>query len=178
MCLREDRAASPRGRCISAGAVQCPVEPRLVQTGRSRGMVYRGAGIAVAPEGFEHPTGVEAARPCASDPMTSPLRFALLSVASAAVAFFVQPAFAQDEGRAVARCRAVMLRQFPEGAIQSHRVASIQGNSRRIRVHLIVNADRRYTFDCVADGDGAVQTAVMTPPANTSVAGQPVPRGQ
>ena len=111
--------------------------------------------------------------------MTSLFRTAILSAAAATAAFFVQPAFAQNDGRAVAQCRAEMLRQFPEGAVQSHRVASINGNSRRIRVQLIVNADRRYTFDCATDGAGAVQTASLTPPASTRLAGgQSAPQGQ
>lgn len=111
--------------------------------------------------------------------MTSLFRTAIISAAAATAAFYVQPAVAQNDGRAVAQCRAEMLRQFPEGTVQSHRVASIQGNSRRIRVQLIVNADRRYTFDCATDGDGAVQTASLTPPANTRLAaGQVAPQGQ
>src|SRR5262245_23962036 len=106
--------------------------------------------------------------------MTSLFRNAALSAATAAAAFlFTQPAAAQNDGRAVAQCQAEMLRQFPEGAVQSHRVASINGNSRRIRVQLIVNADRRYTFDCATDGTGAVQTAALNPPATTRLAGQP-----
>ncbi|MGE0180280.1 MAG: hypothetical protein AB7O91_10725 [Sphingomonas sp.] len=111
--------------------------------------------------------------------MTSLFRLAVLPVAAAATAFFVQPAFAQNDGRAVAQCRAEMLRQFPEGAVRSDRVASIQGNSRRIRVQLIVNADRRYTFDCATDAEGAIQTAALNPPANTRLAGgQTASQGQ
>jgi hypothetical protein len=103
----------------------------------------------------------------------------VLPAAAAAAAFFVQPAFAQNDARAVAQCRAEMLRQFPEGAVQSHRVASIDGNSRRTRVQLIVNADRRYTFDCATDASGAVQTAALNPPASTRLAGgQTNARGQ
>jgi len=111
--------------------------------------------------------------------MTSIFRTAILSAAAATAAFFVQPAFAQNDGRAVSQCQAEMLRQFPEGAVQSHRVASIQGNSRRIRVQMIVNADRRYTFDCATDGAGTVQTAALNPPAGTRLAGgQTAPQGQ
>ena len=110
--------------------------------------------------------------------MTSLFRLAVLPAAAAAAAFFVQPAFAQNDARAVAQCRAEMLRQFPEGAVQSHRVASIQGNSRRTRVQIIVNADRRYTFDCATDSNGAVQTAALNPPATTRLAGQPAAQGQ
>lgn len=107
--------------------------------------------------------------------MTSLFRLALLPAAAATAAFFAQPAFAQNDARAVAQCRAEMLRQFPEGAVQSHRVASIQGNSRRVRVQLIVNADHRYTYDCATNGAGDVQTASLNPPATTRLAGNPAP---
>lgn len=111
--------------------------------------------------------------------MTSLFRTFALSAAAATAAFlFTQPAAAQNDGRAVAQCQAEMLRQFPEGTVQSHRVASINGNSRRIRVQLIVNADRRYTFDCATDGEGAVQTAALNPPAASRLAGQPPAQGQ
>lgn len=110
--------------------------------------------------------------------MTSLFRTAILSAAAATAAFFVQPASAQNDSRAVAQCRAEMLRLFPAGAVQSDRVASINGNSRRVRVQLIVNADRRYTFDCATDSNGAVQTAALNPPANTRLAGQPNSQGQ
>lgn len=111
--------------------------------------------------------------------MTSFFRIVALPAAAAAAAFFVQPAAAQNDGRAVAQCRAEMLRQFPAGAVQSHRVASIQGNSRRVRVQLIVNADQRYTYDCATNAAGDVQTAALNPPATTRLAAsQPAPRGQ
>jgi hypothetical protein len=111
--------------------------------------------------------------------MTSLFRSVVLSAVAATAAFFVtQPAVAQNDGRAVAQCRAEMLRQFPAGAVQSDRVASINGNSRRIRVQLIVNADRRYTFDCATDGEGAIQTAALNPPSTTRLAGQPPAQGQ
>ena len=111
--------------------------------------------------------------------MTSLFRFVALPVAAAATAFFVQPAAAQNDSRAVAQCRAEMLRQFPEGAVQSHRVASIQGNSRRVRVQLIVNADQRYTFECATNAAGDVQTAALNPPATTRLAsGQPASTSQ
>lgn len=110
--------------------------------------------------------------------MTSLFRLVALPAAAAAAAFFVQPAFAQNDGRAVAQCRAEMLRQLPAGSVQSDRVASIQGNSRRIRVQIIANADQRYTFDCTTDGQGAIQTAALNPPAATRLAGQPAAQGQ
>lgn len=103
--------------------------------------------------------------------MTSLFRLAVLPAAAATAAFFVQPAFAQNDARAVAQCRAEMLRQFPEGAVQSHRIASIDGNSRRTRVQIVINADRRYTFDCATDATGTVQTAALNPPASTRLAG-------
>lgn len=102
--------------------------------------------------------------------MTSFFRLVAFPAAAAAAAFFVQPAAAQNDARAVAQCRAEMLRQFPEGAVQSHRVASIQGNSRRVRVQLVVQADQRYTYDCATNAAGDVQTAALTPPATTRLA--------
>ena len=111
--------------------------------------------------------------------MTSFFRIVAIPAAAAAAAFFVQPAAAQNDARAVAECRAEMLRQFPQGAVQSDRVASIQGNSRRVRVQLIVNADQRYTFDCATNGAGDIQTAALNPPATTRLAAsQPAPQGQ
>ena len=113
--------------------------------------------------------------------MTSPLRLVpvLLPVALLGSAFLAAPASAQNDARAVAQCRAELERQFPEGALRSHRVASIRGNSRRVTVNLIATADRRYTFECVTDGNGAVQTASLNPPANTRLAGaQPGTQGQ
>ena len=113
--------------------------------------------------------------------MTSPLRLVpvLLPVALLGSAFLAAPASAQNDARAVAQCRAELERQFPEGALRSHRVASIRGNSRRVTVNLIANADRRYTFECVTDGAGAIQTAALNPPANSRLAGaQPGAQGQ
>ena len=113
--------------------------------------------------------------------MTSPLRLVpvLLPVALFGSAFLAAPASAQNDARAVAQCRAELERQFPEGALRSHRVASIRGNSRRVTVNLVATADRRYTFECVTDGDGAIQTAALNPPANTRLAGtQPGAQGQ
>lgn len=110
--------------------------------------------------------------------MTSLFRTFALSAAAATAAFLVQPAAAQNDGRAVAQCRAEMLRQFPEGAVQSDRVVSIQGNSRRIRVQIVATADQRYTFECTTDGSGTIQTAALNPPATTRLAGQPPVQGQ
>ena len=104
--------------------------------------------------------------------MTSLFRLAVLPAAAAAATFFlVQPAIAQNDARAVAQCRAEMLRQFPAGAVRSDRVASIQGNARRVRVQLIVQADQRYTYDCATNAAGDVQTAALNPPATARLAG-------
>ena len=106
--------------------------------------------------------------------MTSPVRIVttLLPVALLGSAFWVAtPAAAlQNDSRAVAQCRAEMLRQFPEGAVRSHRIGEISGNSRRVRVTMFVTADRRYSFECVTDAEGAVQTASLNPPASTRLA--------
>ena len=114
--------------------------------------------------------------------MTSPLRMlpVLLPAALIGSAFLAaSPASAQNDARAVAQCRAELERQFPDGALRSHRIASIRGNSRRVTVSIVANADRRYTFECVTDGNGAVQTAALNPPANTRLAGaQPGAQGQ
>lgn len=106
--------------------------------------------------------------------MTSPLRIVtiLLPVAVMGSAFWaVAPAVAQNDSRAVAQCRAEMLRQFPDGAVRSHRIGAITGNSRRVRVTMFATADRRYSFDCVTDAEGSIQTAALNPPANTRLAG-------
>lgn len=73
--------------------------------------------------------------------------------------------------RAVAQCRAELLSRFDEGAIRSYRIGEIAGNSRRTRVTIYVNADRRYTFECAAGANGEVLTASLTPPASTRLAG-------
>ena len=113
--------------------------------------------------------------------MTSPLRMlpVLLPVALLGSAFLAAPASAQNDARAVAQCRAELERQCPAGVLRSHRIASIRGNSRRVTVSIVASADRRYTFECVTDGSGAVQTAALSPPANTRLAGaQPSAQGQ
>lgn len=109
--------------------------------------------------------------------MTSPLRIPLAIFPAAALGLALpalSPAFAasEAEGRAVAQCRAELVRQFPEGALSSHRVGAISGNARRTRVTLYANADRRYTFDCVADGEGRIVTAALTPPGATRLAAE------
>jgi len=89
---------------------------------------------------------------------------ALLSASPAAAA-------SEAEGRAVAHCRAELLRQFPQEQIRSQRIASITGNSRRTRVNMFVTTDRRYSFECTAGPDGRVLTATANPPVGTRLAG-------
>ena len=66
-----------------------------------------------------------------------------------------------------------MLSRFEPGAIRSYRIGEIAGNSRRTRVTIYANADRRYTFECAAGADGRVLTASLNPPANTRLAAAP-----
>lgn len=98
----------------------------------------------------------------------------LIAPALVGVALFAgSPAQAASEadGRAVAQCQAEVARHFPAGAIRSQRIASISGNSRRTRVSIFVNADRRYNVECSTDADGRLVTAAWTPPAETRLAG-------
>jgi len=105
--------------------------------------------------------------------MTRPARaLALLFPATliAAAAAAATPAAAADPaGRAVAQCRAEMLEAFPADSIRNHRIGEIAGNSRRTRVTIYVNADRRYTFECVAGRDGVV-VASFDPPLRAQLA--------
>ena len=68
-----------------------------------------------------------------------------------------------------------MLSRFDAGQVRSHRVGAIAGTSRNTRVTLYVNADRRYTFACAADGDGRIVTASFSParPDGAQLAGAP-----
>ena len=86
-----------------------------------------------------------------------PLAAALLSSAPA-------QALSHSDGRAVAACRAEMLSRFEAGQVRSYRVGEIAGSSRNTRVTFLVNADRRYTFACAADGRGQIVTASIDPP--------------
>jgi len=86
-----------------------------------------------------------------------PLAAALLSAAPAS-------ALSDAEGRAVAACRAEMLSRFDAGQVRSFRVGEIAGGARATRITFYVNADRRYTFACSADGQGQVVTASIDPP--------------
>lgn len=107
--------------------------------------------------------------------MTSPLKSVALLFVPALIGSAlatVSPAAAEaDEGRAVAQCRAEVLRHFPAETIRSQRIASISGNSRRTRVAMFVTTDRRYSFDCTAGADGRVLTASWNPPVDTRLAG-------
>jgi len=103
--------------------------------------------------------------------MKSALLIAAVPALFASTLFVATPAFAESDGRAVAQCRADLLGRFEQGAIRSYRVGEIAGNSRRTRVTIYVNADRRYTFECATDANGAVLTASLNPPANTRLAG-------
>jgi hypothetical protein len=96
-------------------------------------------------------------------PMT---RRIVLGVLPLAALFASAPASAvpDSEGRAVAACRAEMLSRFEPGQVRSYRVGEIAASSRGTRVTLYVNADRRYTFACAADGQGQVVTASIDPP--------------
>ncbi len=106
--------------------------------------------------------------------MTSPLRL-LPALLLGSALWVAAPAHAasESEGRAVAQCRAELLRQFPEGQLRAHRVGAIAGNARQTRVTLHATADRRYTFECAADAEGRIVTAVLTPPSGTRLAAQP-----
>jgi hypothetical protein len=73
-------------------------------------------------------------------------------------------ALSDSDGRAVAACRAEMLSRFEAGQVRSYRVGEIAGTSRNTRVTFLVNADRRYSFACAADGQGRIVTASIDPP--------------
>ena len=90
----------------------------------------------------------------------------LLSALPLAAALLASaPAFAvsASEGRAVAACRDEMLSRFEAGQVRSWRIGDIASTSRSTRVTIYVNADRRYTFACAADGRGQVVTASIDP---------------
>lgn len=85
----------------------------------------------------------------------------------------------EGETRAVAQCRAEVLRHFPQETIRNQRIASISGNSRRTRVEMFVTTDRRYSFECTAGADGRVITASWNPPVARALAvAQPEGQGQ
>ena len=92
-------------------------------------------------------------------------------VGSSLVAYGPAGAEAGDnDGRAVAQCRAELLRQVPAETIRNQRVANISGNSRRTRVEMFVTTDRRYSFECTTGPDGRVVTAAFTPPVERRLA--------
>jgi hypothetical protein len=98
------------------------------------------------------------------------LLFAPLLIGSALASLSPAAAASETDGRAVAQCRAEVLRHFPAGAIRNQRVASISGNARHTRVAMFVTADRRYSFDCATDAAGNVVTASWNPPTDTRLA--------
>jgi hypothetical protein len=100
-------------------------------------------------------------------------------LAGAALAIGSPAAAASEDGRAVAQCRAEVLRTFPAETIRSQRIASISGNSRHTRVAIAVTTDRRYTLDCRADAEGRVVTASWNPNLGTRLASTaPASQGQ
>jgi hypothetical protein len=104
--------------------------------------------------------------------MKSTLLMTAIPALFASALFTATPAAAGgSDSQAVAQCRAELLSRFDAGAIRSYRVGAIAGNSRRTRVTIYVNADRRYTFDCAAGANGEVLTASLNPPASTRLAG-------
>lgn len=87
-----------------------------------------------------------------------PFAIVLLAGATAAPAAAAGPA-----ERGVAACRAELAGRLGPGEIRHYRIASIEQSSRRTRVSFIVNADRRYVFECAADREGRVETASLDP---------------
>jgi hypothetical protein len=95
-------------------------------------------------------------------------------VGSSLVAYGPAAAEAADnDGRAVAQCRAEVLRHFPAESIRIQLVASITGNSRRTRVEMFVTTDRRYSFACTAGADGHIVSASWNPPVERRLAAAP-----
>lgn len=95
--------------------------------------------------------------------MTRQILLSALPLAAALFASAPAQALTDSEGRAIAACRAEMLSRFDAGQVRSWRVGEIAGTSRNTRVTLYVNADRRYTFACAADGQGQIVTASIDP---------------
>lgn len=104
--------------------------------------------------------------------MKSALLMTAIPALFASALFTATPAAAAgSDERAVSQCRTELLSRFDAGAIRSYRIGSITGNSRRTRVTIFVNADRRYTFECAAGANGEAVTATLNPPASTRLAG-------
>ena len=85
---------------------------------------------------------------------------------------------ADTDGRAVAQCRAEVLRHFPAETVLSRRIVSITGNSRHTRVAMTVTTDRRYSFDCRTDAAGRVVTAAWNPPLQRRLAAAAAAEGE
>lgn len=96
--------------------------------------------------------------------MNRPIFLAALSLAGAALAPAPAAATSDNDGRAVAACRAEMLARFDAGQIHFYRLGDISGGARSTRVTFHVDADRRYEFRCAADAHGQVVTAAFDPP--------------
>jgi hypothetical protein len=103
--------------------------------------------------------------------MTRQILMTVLPLAATLLASSPASALSDADGRAVAACRTEMLSRFDNGAVRSFRIGEIAGSSRRTRVTIYVNADRRYTFECGAGPNGQVLTASLNPPAATRLAG-------
>ena len=95
--------------------------------------------------------------------MTRQILLPAVSVAAALLTSAPASALSDSEARAVAACRTELLSRFDPGQVRSWRVGEIAGSSRNTRVTIYVNADRRYTFACAADGHGQVVTASIDP---------------
>ena len=95
--------------------------------------------------------------------MTRQYLLSALPLAAALLASAPAQAVSDSEGRAVAACRTEMLSRFDAGQVRSWRIGEIAGTSRNTRVTIYVNADRRYTFACAADGRGQIVTASIDP---------------
>ena len=109
--------------------------------------------------------------------MTSPLRLTvapliLASAMFASALLVATPAMAGPQEQAVAQCRAELIGQFPDGAIRNYRLARIGGNSRGMRIRFVVNADRRYSFECRSGGDGQLIAATFNPPRDRQLAAE------
>lgn len=96
--------------------------------------------------------------------MNRAIFLAALSLTGTAFASSPASALADNEGRAVAACRAELLARFDAGQIRFYRLGDISGGARSTRVTFHVEADRRYEFHCAADARGQLVTAAFDPP--------------
>jgi len=99
--------------------------------------------------------------------MKSALLISAAPALFASTLFLATPAVAAGADElALSQCRTELLSRFEPGAIRSYRIGAIAGNSRRTRVTIYVNADRRYTFECATGASGEVLTASLDPARN------------